>query len=278
MVSSFQGLEAAETSIFELRSATLSYTTGKGLGYAKGYSTLGTFFNIFSQKSFYPFIDLRAHYFDHCVLSSNIGVGSRYSLSDWQKIWGWNIFYDCSNLQKTSQQIGVGLEFLGCGYDVRINGYIPVGNKKKDSHPPIVFTYPGGYIAKTKIRKKTLAGVDSEIGASLNTILNVSHLDIYGAIGPYYYSREFNDHIIGCRLRFIAAYSKYLSLQLNACYDNYFDHCTQLAIHLSVPLGCDKTSRNPPFKRSNSNYTQAVQRNEIIVNSLKYNVWKVNWE
>ena len=106
----------------------LSYTSERGLGINSGYTTLGLFAAI---KDNY-FADFRFHLLDNGKYAFNIGGGARYLSNSY--ILGANIYYDYRETSyKNYHQLGLGLEFLGCSYDIRANAYIPLGSTRSSS-------------------------------------------------------------------------------------------------------------------------------------------------
>ncbi len=69
---------------------------GKGIGYRKGYTSLGLLYNFedTSNKTIQPYIDARCHYFNDNRWATNLGFGARYFSLTQQNLLGWNIFYD----------------------------------------------------------------------------------------------------------------------------------------------------------------------------------------
>ena len=110
--------------------AALRHIEGKGIGYNQGYTTVEL---LFSPKNGYDamliFGDLRGHIFNDGKLAANAGIGMRFLVKD--RICGWNAYYDYRNTRRQHyHQIALGFESLGERWDVRINGYLPVGAKK----------------------------------------------------------------------------------------------------------------------------------------------------
>ena len=111
---------------------TLRQTQGNGFGYRQGYTTLEGFLihNPFDE-SISPFIDVRAHHLNNGNWAGKFGLGLRKYDCSSNGIWGGNVYYDYRNTRhKKFQQIGLGMEFLHCCFDARLNVYLPVGGLK----------------------------------------------------------------------------------------------------------------------------------------------------
>ena len=106
------------------------YTTPKGIGYHNGYTTLeGFLLSNFLRNTWLPFLDVRGHVFDNGKLAANAGLGLRYLACS--RFWGVNVYYDYRNSSHEHyNQVAAGFETLGKIWDFRINGYLPVGEKR----------------------------------------------------------------------------------------------------------------------------------------------------
>lgn len=252
--------------------AYIRQTEGRGLGFRKGYTTLGLFLkpDLLFNSCIQPFIDVRAHHFNNGKWAANLGIGGRFQCAS-GTIYGFNLFYDYLRRHGDYNQIGLGLEMLGCRYDLRLNGYIPVGNTSHIvSHAK--FSFPGGFFGSCKQRRKALAGFDAELGTSLNRWLCSPNpcFDVFVGIGPYYYGASCKcgcgDHLFGGRLR-IGVYGRNVSFELRTTYDHVFHGAIQGYLGFTFPFNsCDECPCLP------------IQRQEIIVLGKKSCEWEQNWE
>lgn len=270
----FQGLAPEQIS--------LSYTDGKGLGYSQGYTSLDLFLSQpLCQKRLVPFLDLRGHIFNSGKFAANAGLGVRWLDDGHKRIWGINAFYDY--LQTSRQpynQVSVGLEALGNTWDVRLNGYLPVGPKRT---PLYAFVYedllPTGFLLKGK-EQFAMKGIDSEVGYHL---CRMKYFDFYAGAGPYCYwghsaetknaLRHTHKHAIGGRLSTSISFLNYVSLEAVATYDTLFKWGGQVTLALILPFdltfrigGSGKNATcNENFCCLKKELYQPVLRNEIIV-------------
>jgi hypothetical protein len=218
--------------------------------------------------------------FDNGKFAANGGVGLR--LLHQCKVYGINAYYDYRHTKKKNyNQISFGLETMGVRWDFRLNGYIPLGNRKSSpyditksvSAPSFDYFFDHqAYINQTTTTKNkvefSMAGVDLEAAYH---ILNHNHFDFYAAAGPYYYNYKHHS-AIGGRVRLFAKIRKYLSLEMIESYDSRFHNNIQGSIALNIPLGqTSKLSKNKKFKNCDDSYFiakrlfQDVERQEIIV-------------
>lgn len=259
----------------------ISYTMGKGIGYKRNYTTLGYFVSgsLVNRSNIVTFADLRAHCFGNSKMAFNVGLGLRYLDSCAKRVYGVNVFYDYRKKDNDFNQLGLGFESLGCLYDLRVNGYLPIG-EKSETLSICRFTYPGGFFAKVKRHQDALRGIDAEIGTGLNRFMCWPPCDLYlyGAVGPYYYSNKFH-HFWGGRARLVLQYTEYLSFEVRTTYDDYFRGALQGVITLSIPFpGPNSCCKTPCCDATLCCWArQPVYRNEIIATDKVRCCWKANF-
>lgn len=263
----------------------VGYTGGRGIGYNKGYGTAGIFLSPqgFTSSNFQPFLDGKFYLFDKNETGGSVGLGLRYLPDSWDHVLGLNVYYDNRKAHHhVFSQVGVGFEFLGPNWDFRLNGYIPVN---ANHHHTVLFDLSGDFFAARRHRISAWSGVDAEFGAWLLNRTACNPMNLYCAVGPYYYFREHNHHwrerkhqTTGGRVRLFAKVTDYVELSVNATFDSIWHTRVQGQIALVIPLNfgclkndscCDPCACRPiPY--------QPVQRNGIIVVDDECG-WKWNW-
>lgn len=260
----------------------LEHVEGDGIGYKQGYSTLGVFLSpgLINQTTSF-FFDARAHVFNQGKFTGNIGGGVRFWNACIQRTFGLNAYYDCRNTCTTYHQVGLGLEMLGCDFDLRLNGYIPVGKRDRFSLEDESF-YSRGRIARLFKRQYSLGGFDAEVETSLCRWFSNCCYDPYLAIGGYYFQGKHTHireegrfsyieeasrktHVRGGKVRLGISYRNFLSLEVRATCDNVYHTNVQGVIALNWPFGgsCYNTCNTCS---SCCDYTcRPVIRDEIIV-------------
>jgi len=256
------------------------HTEHKGIGYNRGYTTLEGLFT-FSRDKYIPFLDLRGHVFDDGRLAANAGIGTRYVLDPSKSMVGINTYYDYRNLKHAHfNQWGVGLEGFYGRWELRLNGYLPVGTKRvvSDHHlNGITFKKFQGnnlwinenYTDKVIAAKK---GGDLEIGVHPFKIMR--DYDCLIAAGPYYFGGE-GASGWGGKVRLKVEFAKYLFVELADSYDKVFHNRFQGTLMLSLPFGGKKCYPKKTRNAATSDCfadnimawrgVQPVQRQEIIV-------------
>ncbi len=250
---------------------------GKGIGYPVGYETLGLFLSpTFSHKpQLHPFLDLRGHRFNNGKGAANFGMGVRYKSESLQKVFGCNLFYDLRRTNANLKQIGLGVEMFAKRFDLRSNGYLPVGNKIAPRRSPY-YTYDDDYYLSMTCKQRALPGFDMEIATSLKKWDGSSEINFYGAIGPYYFHEHHHTPIIGGQARAgFTLLQEMLTMEVRISYDDTFHKIVQGLISLAVPFGPDRKKKKD-LLREQALFTP-VERKEIIVNNKKSCSSYYNW-
>jgi len=245
----------------------LKHIENGGVGYNHGYTTMQSrFFFERHHEKVCSFIDLRYHILNDDTQASNIGVGVRFS-PKLKYVCGLNIYYDFRDKNHHFHQIGIGAEFIGERFDIRVNGYIPVSNEKILDYCRYDKYLAGYYLERKKI-EAPLEGFDLEIGRLLNH--PNSNINIYTAAGPYYYGGDVCRKSFGGRIRFNTSFYKFFLIEGIVSFDSIFKTRVQGLIKINIPLGC-KTK-----KRYKDLFSREVRRHEIIVLD-KFCKWKYNY-
>ncbi len=111
----------------------LEWRIGSGRSYSRGYQAIRGFLAAYNTAYLsYPFLDIRAHRVDKGRLATNLGFGWRVFSPCFDQMFGLNIFHDYRRVRNHGnfQQIGLGGEIFVRCWQMRINGYIPIGRKK----------------------------------------------------------------------------------------------------------------------------------------------------
>jgi len=255
---------------------------GRGVGYKDGYSSLDFFYAPFNQTCVgLPFLDIRGHVFDNGRWAANAGLGWRYLGPSSCWIWGANVYYDYRRSHEHNfQQVSFGIEALSANWELRANGYVPVGKKLHARSHFSEFSFlefSGNNILIQQHEKRkfeeAMEGVDAEVGYHF---WRGGCFDLYAGIGPYYFRGEHNHKdAIGGKARITAQISDYLTLEVSDSWDSLFHNRPQGLIALNLPLGpsAKVTRTNPdccecPEILLDRLY-QPVEKQEIIVLSNK---------
>lgn len=259
----------------------LEQTVGRWVGHQRSYTSMGAFTMLpkFVCSNITPFIDIRGHYFTHGSKAGNFGMGLRYEIPNTTAILGLNVFYDYRNTSwHNYNQFGIGLEALSPCWDVRLNGYFPMGQKMGFSRLHVFDNYIGDYCATCQQRRKSMWGLDLQFGRWFIRKGPCQCYDLYGSIKPYYYNSK-KHTIAGAQISFISHIGRYLYAELRAGYDHVTKAVCQGRVGVDIPLyGYSKSNKYCTPCCVNDVLIQPVQREEIIALDKKDCCWTWNWD
>lgn len=262
-------------------------TQGKGIGYRRPYTSIEAF--VVPRASKYLdlqlFTDARVHFFNNGNAAGNFGAGVRFLNADLPAVMGFNFYFDFRQEHREFfKQVGIGYELLGLHTQFRINGYLPIGDKKQRG-PTHFYKYPGGFFATCHERRMTIAGVDAEVSANLRQFGHCCFWGCEGGVGLYAYKTKCGRKVFGGKARLTIPFYKYFGLEVRATYDSLYRGGIQGVLSLNFPFGvpyktqpacildpCDRLRQN-----LQSLYVQRVQRAEIIVVDKKQCIWRSNF-
>lgn len=239
----------------------------KGVGYNQGYTSLDLFMATNEPiHSLVPFIDTRLHVFNDRRPAANLGLGLRTLSSSW--VYGINAYYD---YRKTHHfhynQVSLGLEALGKKWDVRLNGYLPVGKKKSTFFDTKFSNFEGNYANLTSKQEFSMKGLNAEAGYHFK---KMKHASFYAAAGPYYFYNE-GKNAIGGEARASTTVFDHFKFEVSGSYDPVFHGIVQGQVSGILLLGPKSSSVKKGNQSSSKPYTvnervfQSVDRSEIIV-------------
>lgn len=297
--SVFDSVEKAFSYDHDFLLATYAeYLAGNGIGYRGGYATLGLEFfpeplcltKTCCFSAVQPFLDFRTHILNDGNAALNLGGGARFLCPSFRKVFGINFFYDYRNTWKSYHQLGLGLEMLsGCDdlFDMRLNFYLPVGDRTQ-SCCPHVFTFPGGFFAIATKRQSVLSGGDFEIDTRLSRFARCccSDIDLYLGVGGYYYHGKCAGNIVGAKGRVGLEYCDLINFELRVSYDSLFKTNVQGLIGIVYYFGdgpCGTCGNSCCSNQCACDCDlecialQPVQRQEIIVQDKKRCFFETNF-
>lgn len=240
-----------------------------GIGYDQGYTTLEAFFAFNPQHlSTTPFLDIRGHVFNNGKMAANAGLGFRSVVK--KRTYGLNAYYDYRNTHRQHyNQVGLGFETLGTLFDVRINGYLPVGKNRTSPYDIAFDQFSGHYALLTQKRQFAMKGANADIGFHFGKSKN---FDYYASIGPYYFKNKISYNVWGAKARILFKYKEYIQLELSNSYDKMFHNKFQGQLTFNIPFGpkacakkIAKTSSSQTADTLLARMLQPVGREEIIV-------------
>jgi hypothetical protein len=246
---------------------SLRHIESNGIGYNTGYSTLDLF--VAPGKDFHswlPFLDARMHVFNNGQPALNAGLGLRYKTSSW--VYGLNSYYDYRKTHRLHyNQLGLGFEALSKKWDIRANGYIPVG-KLKSKNFQLQFSHFQDHFAMLSSKKEfAMYGAHLESGYHIK---DREKMSLYAALGPYCFYNE-GKNAAGGQARINASFYDYLKIEVSGSYDPVFKWIGQGQAGIMISFGSKSkktVKEQTPCYRQNvitERSLQNVDREEIVV-------------
>lgn len=248
----------------------------EGFGHVKNYTTLGILFAPeYKHGNFLHMADLRVNNINNlCKINTygtNLGYVTRYIPKSSCWMWGLNAYWDYRQGSIAHWfQLGAGAELLGKYCDFRVNGYLPLEDKRKKSH-----TFEVGEDLFTKRIKFEYAytGFNAELGWKA---VRTRDFQLYLAGGPYYLSGNCDHKSWGGSFRVRPQYRDYVAVDLSMSDDSIFHLIYQIQVIFSLPLYRSK-DKKPPCKIYNREIYQPVERWDLITLG-RGTCWKSNFK
>jgi hypothetical protein len=238
-----------------------------GISYGTDYSTLEVMLAPdYRVGKFMYLIDLKAHRFDNNSYAANGGVGFRYvpDKNSFCELLGANAYYDWrQGFIGDYHQIGVGLEVLGRRWDLRANGYIPLGEAQNLN--VCNYHYPGGYEITSSDCEYATYGFNAEVGW---LAVRGKNFLLYTATGPYFLTRSTCcfEPMRGFEFRIRPQFRDYVAVEGKVSWDSVYKWVYQTEFIISLPLYQinHRKGKQRPCGISERQIYQPVERFEII--------------
>jgi parallel beta-helix repeat protein len=234
----------------------------KGIGYNTGYTTLEAFLAAPTDLwAVMPFVDLRGHIFNDGHWAANGGVGLRSLMKD--RVYGAYAYYDYRDTQRKGyNQVSFGLETLGTLWDLRLNGYAVVGDRRTRPYHTQFSQFAGNNIYYTQKFQYALSGGNAEVGFYP---LKMQDFTLYTGIGPYYLKGPARGAVWGGETRIKFMWKEYVGAELSYSYDHTFKNIVQGQVFLSLPLGPKGKVRESKKRSCIDNYLLCQRMIEPVV-------------
>lgn len=242
---------------------------GSGIGFNKGYTSLEAMIVASCSSQFLPYLNLRGHVFNDGHGAGNFGAGFRYLSDSMCQAVGVNVFYDMRKTSaQTYNQIGAGLEYLFPHWELRVNGYFPIG-RKVSHRQDIKFDHFAGHNLFLGFKREfAFIGGDAEVAWHVQPSC---YLNLYFGLGPYYFKGHYKQGALGGKARIEAKITDYITLQGIYSYDRLFHSRGSGELAFNIPFGkpkCIERSECCSCRSQRTLQTSLYQppfRNEIVV-------------
>jgi Inverse autotransporter, beta-domain/Right handed beta helix region len=213
---------------------------GNLYGYNGGFTNVGAYAPYLVDPNTLLFIDGRGLITDYSRGGANVGVGWRFYDEDFDRVWGLNAWYDHDGGHaRKYNQVGVGFESLGRYFDMRLNGYLPIGNDSNVlSSTPDANSLGFSQQFITFLQRNTIenayTGFDSEIGGPMPIL---GRYGMSGYAGFYFFTNSTGGDFTGVSGRFNQRINEDLQLSVQLTHDHKFGSNAQIQVIAQIPNG-----------------------------------------
>lgn len=213
------------------------------------------------------FFDARFYLDNEAQMGANGGAGYRRWLPTWNRVIGSSLWYDFDETSENPyHQTGLSLESYGRYFDLRGNGYVPVGDREQNlGNRRTNFRYQGNRIVFDHLRSFTesQAGFDTEIGVPMPSGFGRKHnLRVFG--GYYHFLGDDVADINGVKGRLEGSINDRIDLQVEATKDNTFGTNVTFGVAFNFGTG---PAYSPQADEKLKQLTRYVNRNFNIITS-----------
>lgn len=181
------------------------------------------------------------HSWEENTWLGSLGVGFRHIVGNSFLMGGYVLgSYSNSTSGHDIKIVNPGIEVLGNIWDFRVNGFIPVGDKrwvdqgwadKYGDYQYVKFEGHNQYDHWYQYYQETGWGGNAEAGVKL---FDVYHTLVKGYLSGYYFDMQHNDNVRGVGARITINPNSYLQLSLHDTYDNYSHNVIMAGLRLSL--------------------------------------------
>ena len=257
---------------------------GPGLQFRAGHNAFETFGRdvSISQAELFPYIlddnqmlfgDLRLFLSNNAEVGGNAGLGYRFRPWGGSQILGASLWYDADNsLGVLFQGVGISLEGYTDIFDIRLNGYAPVGKTEQNLVQRAINTrFVGTTLVfdRVTLNGKSMPGVDYEFGVALPTALLKQH-NLRWYAGGYHFAASGYDAINGFKSRLQGSIVPSVDTQVEFTTDGTFGTNVMVGLSWTYFGGFqrERTSQSLNYDRM----SEFVQRNYNVIVSRDLNV------
>jgi len=220
------------------------YEAGDTIGRIGGLSSFDAFFPVMEgyDSDWLMFIDARLLLGDdNHNLGSNVGLGARQYLPEYQRTIGGYVYYDTRDAGYANfSQVSGGIETLGDIWDARLNWYVPTGTTRKQYDTTHVnngggYQFIGHYLyggTFTRYYQAAMKGLDMEAGAKFYTN---DYMDLRAYAGWYHFQAKGSKQAWGWKSRVESRISDMVSLNLSVQNDRVFDTTVNFSVGIQWP-------------------------------------------
>lgn len=211
--------------------------TTEGAGYQHPFFSLEGFLPITQiPGNRLTFLEGQLRLLTNSTMGGTILLGHRVYNATQNRILGGYLSYDTRDTGNSLfHQLGAGFERLGDDWDLRVNAYLPLAERRHEVDESFSLDgFQGNHLLLNHRQhfEAAMSGFDIEAGGRL---LRLGKGDLRGYAGFYYYGSEGRDDAIGIRGRLEARPTDYLNLGLSVQTDAIFETRLVLSVGATFP-------------------------------------------
>ena len=250
---------------------------GPGIQGRVGHNAFPTFGreDSMSHAELFPYVlddnqmffgDLRLFLTNHSRMGGNVGLGYRTRPWGGTSIFGASLWYDADDSLGTFyQDVGVSLENYNDLFDLRLNGYVPVGTTERKLRDRLInprFVGNNLIYDRLQVFGKAMPGVDYEFGVPLPlTVLRQHNVRFY--LGAYHFATSGVDSINGVKTRLEGSIIPSIDAQVTVTTDKTFGTNAMLGISWTYFGRFERTETNQALRYDRMG--EFVQRNYNVI-------------
>lgn len=208
-------------------------------GYEESYTNLGGFLPYFFEENAMVFADARGLVTYDGRGGANLGLGWRYYMPEFDRFLGLSTWYDFdAGHIKSYNQIGLSFESIGRYMDLRLNGYVPVGNDQNVLSSTLVgpgrFSGNGLFLSRVNEIETAFTGFDAEIGGPMPLL---GRYGLSGYAGFYFFTGSSGSDFTGVSGRLNWQVNEDWQIGVQSTDDHVFGTNAQLQVSVTLPDG-----------------------------------------
>jgi len=219
------------------------YEAGDTIGRIGGLSSFDGFLPLLEgyDSNWLLFLDARLLIdSDNSNLGSNVGVGARQYIPEWEHTLGAYLYYDTRDAGYANfSQVSGGAELIGDFWEGRLNWYVPTGTRRKQWGTGVSGTgnyyFSGHYLyggTLTRYYQAAMTGVDMEAGRKIFTGFNT---DVRAFAGWYHFQAQGSQQAWGWKSRVESRISDKVALNLSVQNDRVFNTTVNFSVSFQWP-------------------------------------------
>ena len=255
---------------------SVTLDSGPGAGYGSTFSSFYAFvpFAQAPEENTW-FGEGRLNLFAHDEVGGNVRIGYRQHDPSKDLVWGGYLGYDLRHTEfnETFHQLGLGAEVMGQRWEARLNGYLPVGDTRRqvafaDSGTLLSnLRFSGNNLLFDRFRKQTrtfeaaASGFDLEGGYR---VFDWESGSLYAYLGTYYLNAPGEGGYLGARSRLLAELNDVFSVGVGVSTDGNFG--TNFTLQFGATFGGRPARKQDetPAESVVARLGQPVRRQETI--------------